>query len=361
MILSSDCYVPSLRWRQGEYQALMRLSDDAKLRTVPLLTIPAIEFDFELRQPKKTVHQHVHPFPRRYKAKWSTRSAWIDVEASILAGSMNDGADVFTYVFDGLREFKAEAVPVITIAADDKLIAIIKSIISKDRKGLGLRARFEDIMRPTFSASVRQLATKLGIELSDIDLFLDLGSPSYEPYATFAGALITAFGMLADLGLFRNFVLIGTAIPESMGDVTKEGADLPRHDWLFYNELLAKLPSAMRRPNYGDYTIVHPSFAPVDMRMIKSAGKVVYATSKVWNVVKGGAFRDNPQQMHGHCSEIIKRPFFKGANFSYGDRYIDQCAKREEEPSNQTQWKKVGINHHITLVLEDLATLVAVA
>ena len=62
MPLGSGAYVPSLRWRQAEYQALLRLDESIKDRIVPLITIPPIEFDFEAGIPKKTMHEHVHPF-----------------------------------------------------------------------------------------------------------------------------------------------------------------------------------------------------------------------------------------------------------------------------------------------------------
>jgi hypothetical protein len=53
MNLRPDTYVPSLRWRCGEYQALFRLKDSAKDRIVPFVVIPEIEFDFEEWRPKK--------------------------------------------------------------------------------------------------------------------------------------------------------------------------------------------------------------------------------------------------------------------------------------------------------------------
>jgi T4 beta protein len=40
MASNTDFYVPAVRWRTGEYQALLRLSDAAKDRIVPLITIP---------------------------------------------------------------------------------------------------------------------------------------------------------------------------------------------------------------------------------------------------------------------------------------------------------------------------------
>jgi hypothetical protein len=53
MTLDSDIYVPAIRWRQGEYQALLNLSEAAKSRIVPLITVPPLEYDFEDGEAKK--------------------------------------------------------------------------------------------------------------------------------------------------------------------------------------------------------------------------------------------------------------------------------------------------------------------
>ena len=46
-------YVPVLKWRQGEYQTLHRLSDSIKDSITPLVNIPPIEWDFEEKRMKK--------------------------------------------------------------------------------------------------------------------------------------------------------------------------------------------------------------------------------------------------------------------------------------------------------------------
>jgi hypothetical protein len=349
-------YVPAVRWWQGEYQALSRLSNRIKDRIVPFITIPEIEFDFEDRQPKKSAEEHVHPFAARYKSKWAKRPAWVGVHKRIVLSPMKDGRDIFTYVFAELRGFEANAVPAIPLNADPTTIRAVAAIVKRDAVGAAISVRLEDLMRATLTADVRALAVALGVDLSKTDLIVDLGAPDFEPYLTFADALIVALRRLSDLDLFRNFVLIGTAIPETFKNIAKGFDEIPRHDWLFYQTLMARLPAGMRQPNFGDYTVVHPDFTPVDMRKIKSAGKVIYTTPRNWAVRKGGAFRDNPAQMHDHCADLVKRPIFKGAGYSSGDDYIAKCAIRKEGPSNQTRWKDVAINHHITHVLDDLST-----
>jgi hypothetical protein len=357
MILTSDVYVPALRWRQGEYQALLRLANSVKERIVPFITIPEIEFDFEEWRPKKSVQEHVHPFAARYKAKWGTRPAWVGIHESIVDQPMDDGSNIFTYVFDALRGFQANAIPAMPLDAEAAIVRSIAVIVRADSLGSAISVNLEDLMKPDPGARIAALASALGVPLAEIDLVIDLGAPNFEPYEAFAGALIAALHKLGDLDSFRNLVLIGTAIPETFKDIAKGADVIPRHDWLFYRTLLKKLPEYFRRPNFGDYTIVHPNFTPLDMRKIKSAGKVVYTTPVSWEVRKGGAFRDNPEQMHEHCASIVDSGKFKGAGYSSGDEYIAKCAIHNVGPSNQPWWKNVTINHHMTHVVDDLATL----
>lgn len=360
MIVKPGDYVPSLRWRTGEYQALFRLNDSAKRRIVPFIVIPEIEFDFEEWKDKKTVQEHVEPFPKRYKDKWGARPAWIDVHPKILAVPMDDGRLPVQYVFDELaKKPGSKAVPVTSLDAPTGVNAAVAAIVRRDGRGVGIRARIEHIMKPGFATALANLLKLVGVEPREADLVLDLGAPNYEPYDDFADALIAALAGV-DTAAFRNFILMGCAYPETVA-LDKPGGDLKRHDWLFYKAFVAKLEDDDRIPNFSDYTIVNPEFTPRDMRMIKSGGKVVYTMPETWFIRKGGAFRDNPAQMHDHCDHIVKSGKFRGAGFSSGDEYIAQCATKAKKPSSQSWWKFVAINHHVMHVLDDLAKLGAAA
>ena len=77
MPLTTACYVPSLRWRKGEYDALLHLTPEIKANITPFITIPAIEWDFETNELKKTVDDYVRPFASRFIEKWGGRVAWL--------------------------------------------------------------------------------------------------------------------------------------------------------------------------------------------------------------------------------------------------------------------------------------------
>jgi hypothetical protein len=271
---------------------------------------------------------------------------------------MDNGLTVFDYVFEELRKFGATAVPVASLDCNADVTTTLSIIVGKDKKGVAVRVRLEHVMLPDFGKKLDDLIVRLKVDRNSTDLIIDLGTPAYEPYPTFASALELALSKIPHLNAFRSYVLIGSAFPDSLKEVIVPGGFLERHEWKFYLSLLGSLPGDMRKPTFGDYTIVHPGFvASMDMRVIKPAGKLVYTTKEQWMVRKGGAFRDNPGQMHGHCDHVVKSGHFRGPAFSFGDDYIQSCALKNDGPSTMTRWKTVGINHHIMHVLEDISKL----
>ena len=364
MDLTRDTYVPSIRWRMGEYEALLALARSVKDHVVPFVTIPAIEYDFEEQRPKSSVQDHVQPFVRRFESKWNRR-AWIAVHDTIAQKTMENGSDVFTYVFDQLRSnLFASAVPAIPLGTATTVVRTVASIVRQDKRGLGLSLGLEDMMRGDLDLRLNTLVNALDVAENQIDLFIDLGalrfSPHSDPYSDLykdlATWLVQNLVTKENLGRYRNLILLSTAWPESSSSLPKGTSKVVRHDWLLYKALVETHLRNLRCPNFGDYTLVHPKFQAVDMRTLKPAGKIVYTISDDWWVRKGLAFRDNPEQMYEHCAALIKMSSFKGTGYSFGDEYIDKCANRRDNPGSLTQWKKVTINHHITHVVDDVAS-----
>ena len=203
---------------------------------------------------------------------------------------MDDGRNVLSYVFDALRLNASSAIPAIPLDSPSVVLNAVKAILQLDDYGIGIILRLEDLMKPDPRALLLALASSLEAELSDIDLILDIGAPNFEPYEHFADALVFSLSRLGDLYSFRNLVLVATAIPETFAKVAKGGDEIPRHDWMFYKKLKARLPHGIRLPTYGDHTVVHPKFAALDMRKVKSSGKVIYTTPGSWLVHKVGRF-----------------------------------------------------------------------
>ena len=222
MILSENMYIPVLSWRVAEYQALLNLRSWVKDRTVPLVCIPEVGFDFDKGKDKKTVNDHVRPFVERYSEKWGARPAWVALHDKIAVDRMNDGSHVFDYIFEGLRSHHAHAIPAVSLTSDSDTVAAAASAIGRDGHGAGIRVRLEDLMDREPGKKVAKLANDLSLPLEEADLIIDLRAPNFEPYETFAKSLIIAINRLDDLSAFRNMVMVSTAIPKSFRELRRE-------------------------------------------------------------------------------------------------------------------------------------------
>ncbi len=356
MKITSATYIPVVRWREAEYQALFKICDKCKDRIVPIIVVPPIEYDPEIGRPKKSVSEVISTFVKRVPVKWGNRPAWIDFDDTLRDQRMDNGTHVVSHVFEQLRVSNAHAVPVVWLDSSSITLRAVSQVNAKDGHGVGFRLKLENIMVPTAQKQMMSILKGLGIDINETDLLLDLGK-TFEPYNDYSKALIAGLSSLTHLDQFRNFVIIGTSMPDSLSKFELPGDTIPRHEWLFYQELLKNLPSNFRRPNFGDYTIVPPSFSmDFNMAIIKPAARLVYANGKSWIIRKGTAFRDDPEQMINICADITNSSDFRGRTFSPGDEEIFLCANNERKNmSNLGGWKQFGISHHIMQVLDDLA------
>ena len=58
-------YVPVLKWRQCEYQSLLKLTATIKEWVTPLFEIPTEQWDFENGAPAKSLDEHLAKFGKR--------------------------------------------------------------------------------------------------------------------------------------------------------------------------------------------------------------------------------------------------------------------------------------------------------
>lgn len=58
-------YIPCLRWKQGEHQAVLRLPNTIKNEFTPLIEIPELGWDFEEKKEKKTVDELLSDFAQK--------------------------------------------------------------------------------------------------------------------------------------------------------------------------------------------------------------------------------------------------------------------------------------------------------
>lgn len=355
MKIDSNKYVPILKWRQGEYQALFLLADDVKEKVVPLIVIPPREFDFEEKKMKKTVHEHVETFPKRLKQKWAKRLALIDTHESLENEKMDDGRSVIDFILQESKSLGCNVIPVVGLSRGALYLDSVKKFSSENGCGISLRVTLAELTAPSISAEITKLLKAIEVSWRAVDFVVDIGDPgNFQPYAVFAKVIAGAVSKLIGAIDARSIVLVGTSL--KLSEVKKPGATQHRHEWSLYKEFRAELEKKMLAPSFGDYSIESPGFAEgIDMRKVKPGGKIVYTTLESWFIPKGGAFRTNNAQMIDHCAAIISSGHYKDRDYCKGDERIEDTANKVQNCGSLTTWKGVGVNHHITFVVRQLA------
>ena len=357
LIFDHRHYVPCIRWKQGEYQALLRLKLEAKDSTTPLFEIPEIGWDFESQEEAKTIDEHLEKFGKRFSEKWSYRWAFVDLKMIDPNERMKDGRHPMQFVFDGVRKYEGWAIPVTGIGRDNAYQKAVAQIISQDHASLCLRVAIEEVSSNEFNSELETLLSKLSVQPEECHLVLDLEAPNFEPLDGFIKMLQSLIAKLPHLERWRTFTICGTSFPETMGQLKVGVQILKRYEWVVYKMLIKRLGARERKPAFGDYVVAHPETAKVDMRLVKPAASIRYTIDDAWYVVKGQNVRDHgTAQYVKHCAVLVSSGLFAGNDFSVGDEYVRNCALGKVRPGRLTTWRWVGTNHHIEKTVRDVAS-----
>jgi len=357
-------YVPCLRWKQGEYQAVWRLPNTTKRLFTPLIEIPELGWDFEEEKENKTIDELLTNFAsKKVVKKWGSPPCFIDLNLIPPSERMENGVHPIRFIFNELRTIYCTAIPVTGLLRDGKYQQEIKAISDKDGKGVCLRITLEQAAKSTIKAEIDSLLATLTIQATDCDLILDLGTPNFVPIEGFVKIIKSIATKLPYLNSWRTFTILGTAFPETMAVVKKGGEIFPRYEWKLYKMLVAELKkSGMRLPTFGDYAISHPTVLKLDMRKAKPSATIRYTIDDGWYIVKGENVKDEKygkfKQYRGLSKKAIDSKYYYDSTFSWGDDFIQRCANGGKT-GNLSTWRQVGTNHHIVKVTQDIASFYA--
>ncbi|MGI2965905.1 beta family protein [Vibrio cholerae] len=350
-------YLPILKWRQGEYQALLRLNSHIKQALYPLFVVPPIEYDFESKRPKKTAQDYIEPLVDRIEKKWGKGLASIQLHESLHDELMNDGTKVPIHIFNQLLTSQTTIQPVIMLDYTKTYIDTVIEYSKQKNCGLIIRITFETLADSDQMSRLDNWIEQYDLNRANIDIVVDYDTKAeYVPNEKLAFVTSILISNIDSFDSYRAIYLAGTTLDFSSVP-TKSSVTQPREYWTFfkyfYKEKVATIPNL----GFGDYAIEPPGFAPsLDMRKIKPAARIIYSTEDCWAISKGSAFRDNPAQMHDMCHDFVyKSGHFIDKKLSNGDMKIYECAHKQCSNGSLTTWKEAGISHHLSLIVHQLA------
>lgn len=349
-------YVPVLKGKEGEFAALEELKTDVRGTIMPLIEVPDVPYDYVNERPSKSLGAHISGIAERLKKCWPDSPLYLDLPWFGEEEQLEDGRIALEAVLADSSAKGVRVVAVVSRKSSSEYLAAAGRHAERSNLGASLRLTVEDFEEDVdLVAEVDQLLDKLHSEA--VDLILDLEDLGQDDGKAVLIAR-SVFSMIPNKDQWRRVILVGASFPE---DLSAVGADvvtkLPRREWTLW-KTLQRRPSALPRRDiiFGDYAIAHPIPKELDPRIMLMSASIRYTTHQHWLIAKGRNVRQYGfEQYFELCKELVGRPEYRGQDFSWGDRYISDCAADITGPGNATTWRKVGTNHHLTLVARQLA------
>jgi Beta protein len=354
-------YVPILKGKEGEYGALDELSTASKDAIAPVIEVPSVPYDYANERPAKTLSDHVAPIAERLNKSWAGRELYLDMPWFSGGELLSNGLPAVAHLLHECWQRSVRAVPVLrTTSSKDYASALQRHLTGGGRNRVCVRlaiSDFDDEGEVAPRDAVAGLLDAVGASVAASDLILDLGDMGMDV----GRATLLARSVLSQLpspGEWTNVVLAGASFPENLSDVDAATTTrLPRVEWQTWERLRRRPTGERRRLLFGDYGISHPTPAELDPRTMRMSASIRYTTDDSWLVLKGRNVRQfGFDQYFALAKELVALPDYSGENFSWGDRFVALCARGAAGPGNATTWRKVGTNHHLTLVARRLAS-----
>jgi hypothetical protein len=213
---------------------------------------------------------------------------------------------------------------------------------------------------PNIEVAIREMLDQCNVNPGDADLVVDMG------YIDTTGrSIITARGALAIVPFAADWLaltLVAGSFPENLTGFPVGIHVLERHEWAVW---LANRNVAGRRVIYGDFATIHPVTLEEDLdpRTMNPSASVRYTHEGAWTLLRGQGTRTRGgpgfAQFENHADTLVAMPQYRGEHFSFGDGRIMRIHRRDERPGNLETWVTIGVNHHISEIVDQIATLPA--
>lgn len=351
-------YVPILKGKEAEFSSLGTLSSSDKQGLTPLIEIPPTPWDFNTDTYSKEPSAHLNSVVDKINKNWGTQDP-IFIELLLMDPEiLNTGMHSIQETFDLLRQYGVQSIPVTGLSRSADYQQAVQGILRTDTHGLCLRVQARDVSG-NIGNDVQSLLRRLSIHESEVDLVVDLGYMLPAQMATLSLSIPPVFNEIGQIGSWRTVTLCGGSFPESMASFDQDSVTkIPRTEWKIWTNIV-QTNALLRLPWFGDYPIANPELMDeIDPRLMKMSVNLRYTLDKEWLVLKARNARNfGFDQFLDLCKKLRSMPEYYGPAFSWGDDYINRGANGTATSGNPTTWRKVGVTHHLAVVIDQMAGL----
>lgn len=353
------CYVPALRFKQGEYRGLARLATDVAERIVPRLVIPPPKDRDPEKGRRLTREEILYLTGRRIGQHWPMRPALLEPRFLFAEFGEEDSVDWLPRVFDVARGRSGLLTPVATL---DDMLGVrgraFRLVLSNDpQRRIAVRVQSGEI-KSDLAGRVSAAMSQFGIVPENCVLLLDFADADLSNVPAVASILLGALEDVQVIGRWQSIVFQGTNYPDKNPAAEDSTVTVPRNEWLAWMRANQNDTIASEHLLFGDYGADNANFE------FRSGGSAApyphyrYCGPTQWVVARGRSDIAQREAMRKVSQSILDSGVFAGRDFSLADEFIHATANGYAGPENASTWREINTAHHITQVVSDIGRII---
>jgi len=347
-------YVPIIRWKEAERGALSQLDIHDIIHLTPLIEL--IPENFVRNTKKLPVDAAMYWIGGQLMQCWDERPIYIDLLnlPSILVPQIGT---CLALLAEYASFFRFSLIPVTGLRRDSLYNVEVRHMAEKMNQGVCLRLTLGDVQSATLDQSISKLLSLLHLKHDEVDLLVDCtlidsSLPGFEDLCK----------LIPNIEKWRNFIVTGGAFPKDLSSYRKSTRhSIERLEWMSWRDQAVALSSNTRLPNFSDYTVQHAHYQARRPGRMRYSASIRYTIEDSWVLMRGeDVFKKGGlgfKQYPDLAIMLCDLPQYCGEGYSNGDHYIKEISLQTAETGAAPQWLQAGINHHMTFVVRQLASL----
>lgn len=347
-------YVPFLKFKSGEVNAVGSLAADVRERICPFFDIPkkegltAEEFKEIASKIDRAVDRHMSDLAEFYLDTH-------DISDDLLV----DGVQNYRYLLETLS--KRPVIPVVGLDRDRAHSDAVKQLREAGKltsAHIALRLSVEDFENyGAIKAELADLDSTFEL-FKSIDLVFDCRICEGADPIKVSKAIVKFSKKFCSEYTVRRVIVTGSSIPSSISTLLKVREDLV----IDRAELAIFLRVSSEHDHmhlvFGDYATVSPDYSdlttPPEMLQTRMTPRFIYTMKGRHFIIRGGRIKGNYGQYFGMAKTLCGRAFFRGKDFSTGDAYLDEKSQGLGSNCTPASVIKPTVNSHITYMVSVL-------
>lgn len=343
-------YCPVIKGKINDIKAMAYVAPAVASVVKPLFELPPFK-------PTDKPEEVLSRFAMRLAKLAARRPCYVDFPLLKPGALTNGGERALEVAFGQLNAVQVPFEPVYGFDRDESLWGLV-GVQANRSGGLLVRLDPDDLEFPDETIERILELGRHRLDLRMVDIMIDhrhIGSDVDAMVA--AGSTADFVEKLATATTIRKLLIAGSSAPKTVTDIDKDGyGEITRHELTLWARLATeRLPM---RPIFSDYGVIHPEFSDLTMSTHIN-GKIRYTQGTKFHIHRGHSLRlgDKYDQYRVLSSGVLSSAHYQGNKFSYGDRYIFDCATGHAGTGNPGTWVLVDQNHHISYAVNQVQRL----